>query len=527
MGNTESSPLKYCSGNQGQLYTERHHYGIKEQMNMGASRVNFTVPTLESKVQKFQKRYQKVEQPSQLRQIRRQTRPSQQPVVQVSPQQMQDDVPQLKTNWEEATRCKIDGSGLCDCQREGFMETARELMREFEREHTRTGCDEGVCKADASGLCECQREGFRKTAKEIVEAEAKTILAASVKPRGVDVDEYLKESGKPSFNVYVSCLDWDCDEYWDSVMKDCQMPKLEPEDDTEACADIEQAIKESMKVYEGLFGHVIVHVNGLVLYTDINGEKHCEDFDAESLRKTFPMGISFGSLSKSIWFEDPVERDNCFDEMTKKLNQDAELCGPQNPPTYEDVMTNPGYYEPQRQQEQMALEECDEHEETDEDNIKVFEGINKRDVIVHADNLVLFTDINGFKHCVNYNPREIKKSFPNGISYGGLPKSIWFADAQERDLCYALMQWNLDQYEEEQQEPDVYEGLYGRVTVHKDGQVEYTSLTGDRIKCFYEPSEIAEVFPMGISYGRLPKTIWFNDAQDASACLTKMRNIDN
>merc|ERR1712038_141807 len=182
--------------------------------------------------------------------------------------------------------------------------------------------------------------------------------------------------------------------------------------------------------------------------------------------------------------------------MTEKLAKDMELCGPQTPPSYEDVMANPGHYVPQRQQAQMALEECDEDEETEDDNMKVFEGINQRDVIVHADNLVLFTDINGTKHCVNYNPREIKKSFPNGISYGGLPKSIWFSDAQERDLCYALMlipeQWNMDAYTEEEEEADVYEGLYGRVTVDKGGQVEYTSLTGDRfgntkVKCYYEP----------------------------------------
>merc|ERR1719410_1380335 len=107
-----------------------------------------------------------------------------------------------------------------------------------------------------------------------------------------------------------------------------EMPELEDEEDAQTVAEIEQAITDAMKVYEGLFGHVIVHVNGLVLYTDINGEKHCEDFEAEGLRKTFPMGISSGSLSKSIWFEDPVERDNCFDEMTRKLAQEEMIQNP-------------------------------------------------------------------------------------------------------------------------------------------------------------------------------------------------------
>jgi len=174
------------------------------------------------------------------------------------------------------------------------------------------------------------------------------------------------------------------------------------------------------------------------------------------------------------------------------------------PPSYKAVMANPAKYAILKSKDKL----------TDDDQMKIFEGLNNTQVIVHAENLVLYTDLNKKKHCVTYNKRYIKKCFPKGICFGGLPKVIWFKNAMERDLCFMLMQWNLDdETKPTAHEPTVQNctGLYGSIVLHSDSQIEYTSLVGDRIKCFYEPSEILETFPMGISYGNLPKTIWFQE----------------
>merc|ERR1719195_2063399 len=72
----------------------------------------------------------------------------------------------------------------------------------------------------------------------------------------------------PSFNVYVDCIK-------DRLAEDLPLPALETETE-----DLVKDMKDrNMECHDGLFGNVIVHNNGLVLYTDINGQKFCEEFD--------------------------------------------------------------------------------------------------------------------------------------------------------------------------------------------------------------------------------------------------------
>jgi len=264
--------------------------------------------------------------------------------------------------------------------------------------------------------------------------------------------------------------------------------------------------KNDLYTFDGVFGNIIINMNGPVLYTDITGKQHCEYFDKETIEKIFPMGISFGGFTRSIWFKDGVSRDEAFEMMISM------------PPSYKAVLDNPERYD---------LAENEANVLADDDNMKVFEGINETNVIVHSDNLVLYTDLDKNKHCVSYNKRSIAKCFPKGICFGGLPRTIWFSDEMERDLCFMLMQWNMNEnidatpLESPTQE---YTGLYGSVVLHSDSQIGYTSLTGDNIKCFYEPKDIVATFPKGISFGRLPKTIWFGDVEEREKCIEAMRS---
>jgi len=345
--------------------------------------------------------------------------------------------------------------------------------------------------------------------------------------------EQLEAHKDPTFNVYLDCVR-------DKLADDLPLPPLE-ENETE---DLAKDMKDrNMECFDGLFGNVIVHSNGLILYTDINGGKFCEEFDAGSAGKCFPLGITGGELSKSIWFNDVIERDSCFDAMTARL-EDISV-----PPSYEEVVANADKYTLLDDSETVMAtcsspvagfaasslsyslvdatdSETEEESDNPDDHIKVFEGLGGMQVIVHEDNLVLFTDINGTKHCQNYNPHNLNKVFPSGISGGGLPKSIWFDDGQERDLCYALMQWNMDEVDEAMEvepEPQEFEGLYGNVTLKHNGEIEYTSLTGEEVVSTFDTETLSPTFPMGISYGGLPKTIWFDSPDDRQAALKAMR----
>jgi len=352
----------------------------------------------------------------------------------------------------------------------------------------------------------------------------------------------------PTFNVYVDCIK-------DKLAEDLPLPALE-ENETE---DLAKDMKDrNMECFDGLFGNIIVHDSGLVLYTDINGEKFCEEFDAGSVSKCFPLGITGGDMSKSMWFDDIIARDSCFDAMTLRHNSvwTAQLKDVSDPPSYEEVIEEPCKFTPRELDDSEtviaqtcsspvagfassslsytlvdALSETESDCESDfdpDDHIKCFEGLGGMQVIVHEDNLVLFTDINGKKHCDNYNPHGLSKVFPSGITGGGLPKSIWFDDGQERDLCFALMQWNMDEVDEAMEvepEPQEFMGLYGQVVLNHNGEIEYTSLTGDQVKTTFDPDTLQPTFPMGISYGGLPKTIWFDSAGQRSEALEAMKEM--
>lgn len=306
------------------------------------------------------------------------------------------------------------------------------------------------------------------------------------------------ENKKPSFNVYISCLQEE-----ESLYKS----KNTNNGTQEVEGDIVDYYMDDLPVFDGFFGNIIINKKGLVLYTDCTGTQHCEEFDRETVEKIFPMGISFGGLTKSIWFKDGVSRDEAFEVMISI------------PPSYKAVMANPTKY---------AIKENKAVELADSENMKTFEGHNNTDVIVHSNNMVRYIDLNKKWHCVAYCKYNIRKCFPHGICNGGLPKAIWFNDEMERDLCFMLMRWNIieDITATPGESPtQKFTGLNGDISLHSDSQIEYTSLTGDIIKCFFEPTAILETFPLGISFGRLPKTIWFREVEEREKCIEAMRKM--
>lgn len=230
--------------------------------------------------------------------------------------------------------------------------------------------------------------------------------------------DLVPASKKPSFNVYISCLQ--------------EEGKLSSENPNEVRTEAEGEIfdhyaNEGVTVFEGVYGNVIIKER-LVLYTDLRGKQYCEEYDRETVEKIFPMGIAFGGLSKSIWFKDGFGRDDAFELMMSI------------PPSYEAVMSNPAKF---------AIDQHDLQVNANDDNMMIFEGFNNRNVIVHDENLVLYTDLDNNKHCVSYIKDDIKKCFPYGICYGGLPKAVWFNDEMERDECFTLLKQNLTGKSEE------------------------------------------------------------------------------
>jgi len=346
-----------------------------------------------------------------------------------------------------------------------------------------------------------QMQRFQKTSQQVASQQQKqeeVVEMTPISPKSffetpkqamvIENDPARKKTS--TFNVYISCLD--------------KEEELATQTNSVKTSVETEITKDDLCVFKGVFGNVIINKNGLVLYTDITGRKHCEEYDQDNIGKIFPMGISHGGLSKSIWFKDGEARDNCFDLMT---NLRASSLRVDN--------TNP------IKEEQL--------EEDDNDKLVVFEGINSRNVIVHAENLVLYTDIKGDKHCIHYDKHSIKKCFPNGIQSGGLTRTIWFNDEMERDLCFMLMQWDMNEEDVEEivekSSNLEFTGLFGNVVINNNCKIEYTTLSGDRMECFYEPSNITESFPKGISYGKLPKTIWFQDEQERKRCIDAMRNV--
>lgn len=249
------------------------------------------------------------------------------------------------------------------------------------------------------------------------------------------------------------------------------------------------------KIFEGLFGDVTIHPDRSVKYVDSTGKERCQKFNSEQIRKTFPLGISLGGLTKSLWFKDAWGRDICFEYMSASFVVAASET---------DVVS--------------------EREEAEENrNYNVFKGIKGNQVFVYPDNHVVYTDIDGETHNVSFKMSKIKKCFPNGICFGGLPRTIWLKEDRERDRCFFYMKKQEKQNEVEEEKERIFTGLYGDVMLKSDYEVEFSSLMGDRITCTYDPRKIRMVFPMGITSKDFPTTIWFEETEDCETCFRAMK----
>jgi len=255
--------------------------------------------------------------------------------------------------------------------------------------------------------------------------------------------------------------------------------------------------KSIASVYEGIFSDISILSDGVVEYTDSGGNNFHEKYNLRTLQKTFPMGISFGELSMSLWFKNVEDRDECASTMTGNL-----------PPSYTAVMDNPEYYKvPELQDDKRSM--------------KVFDGIRGNVVVLYSNNYVDYTDLDGAKHYVSYNKNKIRKCFPQGICFGGLDRTLWLSDENERDLCFTAMQLFQDESRNKEEEKS-FPGLYGNVSLKGD-QLSFTSLVGERIKVpWYDTKSIFRVFPLGLSGGGLPHSIWFEKMEDLENCFTAM-----
>jgi len=254
-----------------------------------------------------------------------------------------------------------------------------------------------------------------------------------------------------------------------------------------------QAPAPEEKMFKGLFGDVILQIDGFVEYVDSTGKKRREAFSRNDIRKTFPLGISLGGLTKSLWFKDAWERDICFEYMSA---------------TSDETVT------------EAETTDCEEAEE--DCNYKVFVGIKGNKVFVYPDNHVVYTDVDGETHNVSYKMSKLQKCYPNGICFGGLPRTIWLNEDLERDRCFRHMNEGESQAIVEDWDKE-FTGLYGNVTLKPDYEIEFTSLSGERVKCSFDPRRIRKVYPMGITSNTLPTTIWFEETKDCDSCFSAMK----
>jgi len=264
--------------------------------------------------------------------------------------------------------------------------------------------------------------------------------------------------------------------------------------DMEVLAESKNVQKQVLAVFDGLYGNIKVMADGFVQYEDSRGIKYYELFDKKGITKSFPSGISLGGLTKSIWFKDGELRDTCFGLMSGAND--------------------------------LEIPETDFEVEGDKTNYTVFNGIQGNEVVLFAENRVEYIDIHGKKHNVSYNGSKVKKCFPSGICFGGLPSTVWLHDELIRDKCFNCMK-NQEKEEEQKQEREedekMFTGLYGDVSVKTDYEVEFTTLIGDKVTCSFDPLEIRKVFPMGITNLSIPSTIWFSEMDHCENCFQEMR----
>jgi len=312
---------------------------------------------------------------------------------------------------------------------------------------------------------------------------------------------------------------------------------------------LEKPLPEGTEAFIGLHGSVLLHEGNLVSFTSLDGHRHKEvAFKAHEIKKTFPLGISYGGLKKSIWFEAGEERDRFFHAVQQTFQvyqgiRDEVIVNMYYGVSYTDIngVRYEGVkYEPEglRKTFPMGISYGDlprsiffaDEQERDltfllmsgrlENPTKVpavpivrsFDGL-KHTVSVHTDGTISYVDISGMKQtAVTFDASRIKKTFPSGISYGDLPKSVFFKEEKTRDLCFDLMR------------AAVFEGLHGSVAVTKEGIVTYTDINGDRYEDIrYSPNSIKKTFPKGISYGGLPKSIFFADDSERDAVFLLMK----
>jgi len=273
------------------------------------------------------------------------------------------------------------------------------------------------------------------------------------------------------------------------------MPKRKIE--TQLIVEAENVPAKSMTNFEGLYGNVKLLEEGFVQYQDSHGMTFGEAFDPKKITKSFPWGISLGGLTKSIWFKDGAKRDDCFVAMSKTANMKF----------VEPAKTN------------FAGER-------DNANYEVFKGLGENEVVLYPVNRVEYTDLQGQRHSVSYKRAWIKKCFPSGICFGGLPKTLWLIDERQRDKCFNCMkkqEQDDEDLNEREEEKKLFTGLYGDVFLKEDYKVEFTSLVGDQVTSSYDPRKIRKVFPMGITSLALPSTIWFSEMKDCESCYQEMK----
>jgi len=248
------------------------------------------------------------------------------------------------------------------------------------------------------------------------------------------------------------------------------------------------------KLFKGLFGDIKLLVDGFVQYIDCTGRERCDVYDRAEIRKTFPLGISLGGLTKSLWFKEAWDRDLCFEYMSAN-------------PVVVDSETDV---------------DTDYEEAEDKLDYEVFAGFEGNEVVVYPDNRVVYTDIDGETHNVIYKTSKIQKCFPKGICFGGLPRTIWFNEERDQERCFFRMR-NLQQDDlSEEEENRMFTGLYGDVVLKPDYEIEFTSLLGKRLSSYYDPRKIRKVFPMGIASNTFPTTIWFEEMEECESCFKAM-----
>jgi len=268
-----------------------------------------------------------------------------------------------------------------------------------------------------------------------------------------------------------------------------------PKSDIQIVAEARDVLARDEVLFKGLFGDIKLLMDGFVQYTDSTGKERRDVFDRINIKKTFPLGISLGGLTKSLWFKEAWDRDLCFQCMS---------ANPVQVSSESDVVTD-----------------CEEAE--DNHNYHVFNGIEGNGVFVYPDNRIAYTDIDGEIHNVFYKKSKIQKCFPNGICFGGLPRTIWFNTETDQEKCFFHMKQQGQDHLSEEEDDRMFTGLYGDVMLKPDYGIEFTSLLGKRLIAYYDPRKIRKVFPMGIASNTFPSTIWFQEMEECETCYKAMK----